>query len=86
MPSECLPLFAATSSFASTRQKYLTVLLTLLVAAATCFPQSALAQAESGIQRGGPTPHQVFDGSAKLVDHYDSRQMLRKGRTINNYK
>jgi subtilase family serine protease len=51
-------------------------LLVLLVAVATCLPQTAMAQA-TAIQRGGPTPHQVFDGSAVLVEHYNPAQRLR---------
>src|SRR5712671_5302822 len=75
MKSNWLLTFAPAFCSTCTIRKYLTAALVLLVAAAACFPQSAVAQAV--IQRGGPTPHQVFDGSAKLIDHYDATQMLR---------
>jgi len=63
----------ASPSFSFPVHKYLTALLVLL-AAAGCFSQTATAQA-SPVAHGGPTPHQVFDGSAKLVDHYNQAQI-----------
>jgi hypothetical protein len=65
----------ASASFSFSLHKYLTAWLVLL-AAAGCFSQTAAAQA-TPVAHGGPTPHQVFDGSAKLVDHYNQAQMLR---------
>ena len=46
----------------------------LLIACAACLPTYSLAQQRTSIEQ---TPRAVREGSAQLIGHYDSNQMLR---------